>query len=795
MRSTLGPGGTLCSKAVTALAAIGGSPSSTKESLEVTDLTPHLAKEYSFIRKLEQGAMSSIYLVQENATGDQSVIYLFDSAMLRDRGAVERFDQEAVVSTSLHHPNLVASREYAIPTDGSPYILMESVSGIDLASILYRHEKLLVEEVLDVFMQITEALVYTHSRGITHRDLKASNVIVSLESGWVKLVGFGVANIIRPSKKIGEPTDPDQIVGTPDYLSPEQCRGEAADERSDIYSLGCVMYESLAGKPPFKHRAPVKTILDHLNKKPKPFSEEVTSQQNGKALEGLVMKCLEKSPRDRYQSAAELLSDLQAIHQNRAGTLRWSRVAKSIRTPKAMVTMSALLTVLCAAAAWSVAVTSNHKQPVEQAANIPPSLINEVLPPNAKAPTKALFANKNLVAVDFMANQPAGILGLVVNDENVAALRDLPKLRFLNLTDRPVTATLFVGAPALPLQDLNLEGTNFSDNNIDSLSRFKALQRLNLGQTAIGTGALKAIGELPDLQVLRLSGTKVKDPDLTYLKANKNLRALDLANCHITDEGCSTLAELPIEVLDLQACPITDKGLQTLGASKTIRYLSLESNPRITTAGLKSLGSLPLLVLILIDSKVCKTPDLSCLSGLKDLRLLVLDPGARGIATNPGLPNCHLVLDGLLFNTEIFNYAPQITLFHLPRWYNIGQERYELMYWNYRVGRTLEFFDFSDLAIPYLTEAIKLSSGIKWTDEQMDRSLPIDALRIRSEVYARSKQYDKAADDLKQALKLAPKDPNTLRCVQFLMMAKRTNSAVQSYNEPSRVHDRPYSAY
>ena len=209
---------------------------------------------------------------------------------------------------------------------------------------------LTVEEALDVFIQVTDALAYAHAKDIIHRDIKPSNIIVSIDSDRVvKVVDFGIAKMLKKDKR-NELTEDSEIIGTPYYMSPEQCQGDPLDARSDIYSTGCVLYQALSGRPPFAQRNPVKIILQHLNEKPKSFREAFPTLKVPQTLEAIILKCLEKRPSDRYQSASALCDDLVAMRVGRKPR-GLSRVNVRVKDGKTVALMLASLAV-GAGATW-----------------------------------------------------------------------------------------------------------------------------------------------------------------------------------------------------------------------------------------------------------------------------------------------------------------------------------------------------------------------------------------------------------------------------------------------------------
>ena len=223
-----------------------------------------------------------------------------------------RFRREAQSAASLNHPAIVAVYDTGEEpaADGSgvsqPYIVMEFVAGRTLRDILREGRKILPERALEITSGVLSALDYSHRAGIIHRDIKPGNVMLT-PSGDVKVMDFGIARAISDASSTMTQTA--AVVGTAQYLSPEQARGETVDSRSDVYSAGCLLYELLTGRPPFVGDSPVAVAYQHVREPARPPSDHDTDLPP--AVDAIVMKALAKRLEDRYQSAAAMRSDIE----------------------------------------------------------------------------------------------------------------------------------------------------------------------------------------------------------------------------------------------------------------------------------------------------------------------------------------------------------------------------------------------------------------------------------------------------------------------------------------------------
>jgi serine/threonine-protein kinase len=229
--------------------------------------------------------------------------------LARDQTFQARFRREAQSAASLNHPSIVAVYDTGEDMVGSlpvPYIVMEFVDGRTLRDLLRDDRRLMPERALEITDGVLRALDYSHRNGIVHRDIKPGNVMLT-RSGEVKVMDFGIARAVADSQMTMTQTA--QVIGTAQYLSPEQARGERVDARSDLYSTGCLLYELLTGRPPFTGDSPVAIAYQHVKEEPVPPSQidpEVPAW-----ADAIVLKAMRKDPADRYQSAGEMRNDIQ----------------------------------------------------------------------------------------------------------------------------------------------------------------------------------------------------------------------------------------------------------------------------------------------------------------------------------------------------------------------------------------------------------------------------------------------------------------------------------------------------
>jgi serine/threonine-protein kinase len=276
----------------------------------MTDETIRLGDRYELGGLLGRGGMADVRIGQDLRLGRTVAIKQLRPDLSSDDTFQARFRREAQSAAALNHPAIVAVYDTGDATDvhGNhiPYIVMEYVEGQTLREILNDDRKILPERALAITADVLSALDYSHRSGIIHRDIKPANIMLT-PAGQVKVMDFGIARAIADSSSAMTATA--AVIGTAQYLSPEQARGETVDARSDIYSTGCVLYELLTGRPPFVGESPVSVAYQHVREEARPPSQlnpDVTS-----TVDNIVAKALAKRTDDRYQSAADMRHDIE----------------------------------------------------------------------------------------------------------------------------------------------------------------------------------------------------------------------------------------------------------------------------------------------------------------------------------------------------------------------------------------------------------------------------------------------------------------------------------------------------
>jgi serine/threonine protein kinase len=281
---------------------------------------------YRLTRRLGRGGMAEVFAAEDVRLGRTVAVKLLRSDLAEDPVSKARFTREAQSVAGLNHHAIVAvydSGEDVVGGHSVPYIVMEIVEGRTIRDLLINAEAPGPEQALIIVSGVLEALAYSHQHGIVHRDIKPANVIIT-NNGAVKVMDFGIARALHGAQSTMTQTG--MVMGTPQYLSPEQALGKAVDHRSDLYATGCLLYELLALRPPFTGETPLSVVYQHVQDIPTPPSE--ASDAAPPELDGLVMRSLAKEPDDRFQTAEEMRGlvqyALQMLYDQGGHTGTWN---------------------------------------------------------------------------------------------------------------------------------------------------------------------------------------------------------------------------------------------------------------------------------------------------------------------------------------------------------------------------------------------------------------------------------------------------------------------------------------
>ncbi len=300
----------------------------------LTDLEPGLIFEdrYAVIEKISEGGFGTLYKARHVDMDRLVAIKILNPELLGDKENRARFKIEGRILAELIQPNIVQFFHFGMLADRQSYIVMEYLDGHSLRQVLQTGGRLSADRVLAIALQLCEGLEAAHEKGIIHRDLKPNNIMV-MDCDLVKLIDFGLSRVlVSSSVSVTEHlTKTGLLIGSVNYMSPEQCCGKNADQRSDIYSLGCILYEALTGREPFEADNPMGLLHKHLVAVPTPLAEKGIQLPRG--LDVVIEKALEKNPDSRYQKASDMKRDLNMVQQGKGALILRSSPKESTGRP------------------------------------------------------------------------------------------------------------------------------------------------------------------------------------------------------------------------------------------------------------------------------------------------------------------------------------------------------------------------------------------------------------------------------------------------------------------------------
>ncbi len=267
-----------------------------------------LEGRYEIVERIGEGGMADVYRANDVVDGKPVAVKILKKEFAENEEFLRRFRNESKATALLSHPNIVKIYDVGF-SDRIQFIVMEYIDGITLNEYIEQSGVLDWRDAVHFVTQILRALQHAHSKGIVHRDIKPQNIMM-LRDGTIKVMDFGIAKFAREEGKTGT----DKAIGTVHYISPEQARGAATDAKSDLYSVGVMLYEMLTGKKPFDHENPVSVAVMHMQADPKRPRSIQADLAPG--LEEIILKAMQKDPADRYQSARDMMDDLESFKEN-----------------------------------------------------------------------------------------------------------------------------------------------------------------------------------------------------------------------------------------------------------------------------------------------------------------------------------------------------------------------------------------------------------------------------------------------------------------------------------------------
>ena len=621
-----------------ALARAAGTNSLTasREEEDETELKidPRLLplSRYKPIAQLGSGAAADIYLCRDKLLKKKVAV---KTLRMATESQTIAFQTEAKATSGLSHPNIVKVLDFGVSEGGAPYMVLDYTQGTSLDHALKDNGAMDWRDAVELAIHICDALGYAHKSGIFHRDLKPANVLISeTDQGLsAQLIDFGLAKVIGQARSTANDasssaiSDGTVIVGTPAYMSPDQSAGLTYDARSEIYSLGCLLFECITGRPPFLAASSIELLALHTREEPPLLSQLAKGADAPERLEKIIKKCLQKDPAGRYQSMAELQSALEELllqatsDEDDSEALTFSRI-----TPLEGAGYNAghfnpfrLLVILCAVASCVVIVYCFSNLLNIEARNQPDTMNASSRDPSLETPmlgewTKIPWSDGISWWKKFN-----------VDDESLRREVDvISKLDYLSLYSEPITAKGLSYIAHIPLKGLELRRTEIGDDAMPIIASMKTLEVLDVGRDPkLHARSLVYLRSLKNLKTLRLRGDEFSDDDLKYISNLASLELLELKYVPINGRGLIHLKNLShLRKLDLGFTNIRNENLVYLRDLKALEELCLY-NTKVSDSGMPNLNFTSIKTLDISGSGVSADGilKLKSMSGLRKLYL------------------------------------------------------------------------------------------------------------------------------------------------------------------------------
>jgi serine/threonine protein kinase len=627
------------------------------ESAHSTDVQPKtgdpllgtiLGGHLKILSCLGAGGMSVVYKAEDLLLHRIVAVKLLHSHSALNPQNVLRFRQEAMAASKIDHPNVIRVYEFNVPDEGQPYLVMDFIEGQSLAEFMRTNGPIEMRRAITLMGIICDGLQCAHDAGVVHRDLKPGNIMLLKDSSGkqtLKIVDFGIAKVLTEDAQGHDLTQTGEVFGSPLYMSPEQCYGKTLDRRSDIYSLGCVMFEICTGQPPIKGGSMLETIQMQTTEMPAPSASFYLGIKYGAQFDAVIAKALAKDPSERHQSATDFKQAINSLPSASPPSHEQKMVSSSTKKIAMVIICAALLTVISSMIFPSIQIFRQPSQPLTQPPVQPPSQ------PPFQAPTQA----PSQALSSPVSRQPSRRSTVMATSSNrVKSLFQQPdssSIQVLRLEDgeiRDDTLSLLSGNKRL--HDLLLIDTGITDRSGTSIRSLTQLQKLEIRTASIGDAFLKSISGLPNLSYLWCYQTDITDSGATYFQNFPKLKQLGLSETQIGDFGLEKISALNLEELRL-------------------------SNTRITPAGLKFLEKMPSLKILLVGRNSIGDAGARAVSKLTKLEHLSLEStnltneGLKEILSLKNLTNLDLHGNNQLSNSslDILNQLPNLRSLHIGK--------------------------------------------------------------------------------------------------------------------------------
>lgn len=514
-------------------------------SLDERDFPIH---RYKPLKKLGSGGRGAVYLARDTHLDKPVAVKVLHQTSEEE---LISFQREAKVTAKLKHQNVIGIIDFGVVGDSNPYMVLNYVNGVTLEQMLTKNGVPDDITALEIFGQIADALSHGHKLGIFHRDIKTSNILVTMpedESPKIQVIDFGVAALIGVQE--ATTVQGQTLVGTPRYMPPDQALGRVYDERSEIYSFGCLMYEVLTGAVPFVGNDALELITKHSNDAVPPFKDVCAEEiERPESFEKLVLKCLEKDPSQRYQTMDEVVRALTNLKMKLEG-LVVSKVP--------------------------VASSSDDVKPKQG---------------------QKLFVFAGIFAIVFIVFIVQSILFFEPDSTN----SDSKEIPIRLVETHPVVdykgvdlqKPMFEITSEYGFNVFRCKDSRFTDEDFKKIKPGSIIQAIKIKKAAVTGSGFKYLKDFP-ITSFWLERTPLTDDGMKRLGTIKSVSNLTIRNCpNITNEGIKSISHLPLVKLFLDSVNISNHSLKYISNIKTLVVLHLKDTGKIDAVGLKYLKENP----------------------------------------------------------------------------------------------------------------------------------------------------------------------------------------------------------
>ncbi|HEY9774070.1 MAG TPA: protein kinase [Planktothrix sp.] len=584
--------------------------------LAAPEMGDAIAEKYEILGEIGRGGIGVVFKARQRFLNKYYAIKTLHTSKLSP-DQIARFHKEARALSQLQHPNLVSVVDFGMTEQNQPYMVMDFIEGQPLSALIHSQGSLEPTAAIDIAIQVAKAISYAHEQLVLHRDLKPENIIISDERvrgvPRVFVLDFGMAKLTSEDNADFHLTKTGEIFGSPLYMSPEQAQGKRADERTDVYSLGCVLFEAIAGTQPFTGDSALEIMVQKMQDSPPFLRKTGKGKPIPGALAGIVATALERDATKRFKSMKAFEEALTLWRTRGVGVMRREKGIKIL-----IGTALGLVIVGCIA---SILTSLISEPPV-----VPNSKVESASPDRRPVPAELLGVT-SLAAERINNELGEGIVlnDLPISDNDLKLLQNKAQLTRLtiqgwghrpDLSDKqldyiirlPLDELTLIGCPRLDdtgaakiatmqtLDKLVLEDCGIDAGVVQALKPLATgLHKLGLGNANLGDKGGVAVAEtFTNLTTLDLRGTRISGATLKSLRACKNLRELDISYTDIHEPDLVALKYLPyLRSLRLRKLGLDSNLSSYLIPLKELRLLEINDNPNIGSEGLMRLTQLP----------------------------------------------------------------------------------------------------------------------------------------------------------------------------------------------------------